>query len=151
MYLFLLSFVAADDLVSELTYKFDMLRRFINIDETNHSKGSSGDKGGSRSKSLINPHIPRADSRFAKDSGNHTTGCYGSNPLEPMPSAFIYGSGVKDKSKLKLRPGWVEGLPVARGKYGFGDGRVHAIDSHVSVRKGGGQTKTCSWQQCCFT
>ena len=104
-YLFLLSFVSADNLESELTYKFDVLRRFINIDETNHSKGSSGDKGGSRSKSLINPHIPRAGSRFAKDSGNHTTGCYGSNPLEPMPPMFIYESGVKDKSKLKLRPG----------------------------------------------
>ena len=130
--------MAADNLVSELTYKFDMLRRFINIDETNHSKDSSGGKGGSRSKILINPHIPRAGSRFAKDSGNHTTGCYGSNPLEPMPPVFIYDSGVKDKSKLKLRPGWVEGLPVARGKYGFGDGRVHAIDSHVSFRKGEG-------------
>ena len=56
--MFLLSFVTADDLVSELTYKFDVLRRFINIEETNHSKGSSGNKGGSRSKSLINPHPP---------------------------------------------------------------------------------------------
>ena len=104
-YLFWLSFVAADNLVSELTYKFDMLRQFINIGETNHSKGSSGNKGESRSKSLINLHIPRASSRFAKDSGNHTTDCYGTNPLEPMPSVFIYGSDVKDQSKMKLRPG----------------------------------------------
>ena len=59
-YLFLLSFVAADDLVSELTYKFDMLRRFINIDETNHSKGSNGDKGGRRSKRLPAITLPAA-------------------------------------------------------------------------------------------
>ena len=123
--------------MSELTYKFNVLRQFINIDETNHSKGSSGNKGGSRFKILVNLHIPETGSRFAKDSGNHTTGCYGSNPLNPMPPVYIYDSGMKDKSKLKLRPGLVEGLPVARGKYGFVDGRVHAIDSPVSVRKGG--------------
>ena len=101
--------------MSELSYKFEVLRRFINVDETNHAKTSSGDKGGSRSKSLVNPHIPRAGSRYAKDSGNHTTGCYGSNPIKPMPPVYIYDSNVKDKSKLKLRTGWIEGLPVARG------------------------------------
>ena len=108
------------------------------MNETNYAKMPSDDKGGTRSKSLVNPNIPRAGSRFAKDSGNHTTGCYARNPLEPMPPVYIYDSNAQDKSKLKLRPGWVEGLPVARGKYRFGDGMIHIADSHVSVRKGGG-------------
>ena len=54
-----------------------------------------------------------------------------------MPPVFIYNANVQDKSKLKLRPGWVEGLPAAQGEYEFGDGMIHSVDSHVSVRKGG--------------
>jgi hypothetical protein len=80
--------------------------------------------------------MPRSGSRFAKDSGNHTTGCYGTNPLEAMPAVYIYDSNVKDKAKLKLKAGWVKGLPVATGQWGFG--REHTVDAHVCVRKGGG-------------
>ena len=116
--------------MSELTYKFETLRRFINLDETHHSKSSSGDKGGSRSQTLVNPNLPRSGSRFAKDSGNHTTGCYGTNPLEPMPAVYIYDSNVQDKEKLKLRPERISGLPVAKGQWGLG-GELPEIDSHV--------------------
>ena len=80
------------------------MRRIINLDETHHKKSSQGDKGGTRSTTLTDPALPRFGSRYAKDSGNHTTGCYGTNPFEPMPPVYIFDSKVKDKAKLKLRP-----------------------------------------------
>ena len=117
--------LAADKLLSELTFKFDVLHRFINLDETHHSKSYAGDKGGSRSKTLTNPNIPRSGSRFAKDLGNYTTSCYGTNPLEAMPAVYIYDSKVKDKTKLKMKAEWVKGLPVATDQWGFG--REHTM------------------------
>ena len=64
-----------DNLVSELTFKYDVMCGFINMDETRHVKSSSGDKGGTRTTTLTNPNIPRSASRYVKDSGNHTIGC----------------------------------------------------------------------------
>ena len=129
-------YLTADKLLSEVTFKFDVLCRFINLDETHHSKSSDGDKGGPRATTLTNPNMLRSGSRYAKDSGNHTTGCYGTNPLEAMPAVYIYDSKVKDKTKLKMKADWVKGLPVATGQWGFG--REHTMDAHVCVRKGGG-------------
>ena len=126
--------------MSELTFKHAVMRRFINLDETHHSKSSEEDQGGSRSTTLTNPQLPRSGSRFAKDSGNHTTGCYGTNPFEPMPPVYIYciqyDSKVQDKTKLKLKPEWVDGLPIVKGYWGLG--KETAMDSHVCVRQGGG-------------
>jgi hypothetical protein len=130
----LLFSLTPDNSPSELTYKFDVLCRFVNLDETHHSKSLSGNKGGSRSKSLVNPNFPRLGSRFAKDSGNHTTGCYGSNPLEALLPVYIYDSNVKDQTKLKIRQGWVDGLPVSTGQWGFG--RKHTMDVYVCAKKG---------------
>ena len=101
--------------MSELTFKPAVMRRFINMDETHHVKPSEGDQGGSRATTLTNPQLPRSGSRFAKDSGNHTTDCYGTNPFEPMPPVYIYDSKVQDKTKLKLKPEWVDGLPIVKG------------------------------------
>ena len=69
----------------------------------------------SLSMTLTNLNIPRLGSRFAKDLGNHTNGCYGTNPVKAMPAVCIYDSNVKDKAKLKLKSGWVKGLPVGTG------------------------------------
>ena len=74
------------------------------------------DKGGSHSTTLTDTNTLQSGSRFAKDSGNHTTSCYdGTNPLKAMPAVYRYDSNVKDKVKLKLKLGWVKGLPVATG------------------------------------
>ena len=72
--------------------------RFINMDETHHAKSSSGNKSGTRVKTLTNPKIPRSGSRYTKDSGNHTTGCYGSNLFGAMPPVYIYASKMKEKN-----------------------------------------------------
>ena len=48
----------AEDLVSELTFKYDVLHLIIIFDETHHGKGLEGDLGGSRTTSLTNPHLP---------------------------------------------------------------------------------------------
>ena len=53
-----------------------------------------------------------------------------------MPVVYIYDSGVNNKTKLKIKAGWVEGLPTVTGQWGFG--REHTVDAHMCVRKGGG-------------
>ena len=107
------------------------------IDETNHSRSPSGDECGSRSKILVNPNILLLDLWFPKDSGIHTIGLHSLNPFKVMPVVHIYNFNVKDNTKLKIRPGWVDGLSLARGKWGLG-GQDHCVDVHVCVREGRG-------------
>jgi len=121
--------------MSELTYKYEVLRRFINLDETHHDKSSEGDKGGSRATTITNRSLPRAGTKFSKDDGNHTSGCYGSNPLEPMPPVIIFKSLAKDPENMKIRPSWSKGLPVVTGEWGLGETTV--MDTQVSVRPNG--------------
>ena len=63
-------------LISELTFKYEVLHRFINMDETHHKKSSEGDRGDSRSTTLTNANLPRAGTLYSKDPGNHVSGCY---------------------------------------------------------------------------
>ena len=58
--------------------------------------------------------------------------------MEAMPLVYIYDLKTKDKKKLRLKPEWVKGLPVARGQWGFGTGATYKIEAHVAVRTGGG-------------
>ena len=132
--------------MSELTYKYDVLRRFINLDETHHDKSSEGDKGGTRSTTITNPSLPRGGSKFSKDDGNHTSGCYGSNPLEPMPPVIIYKSNAKDPENMKIRPSWTKGLPVVTGEWGLGKQTV--MDTQVSVRQNGSMEEDLYMKTC---
>jgi hypothetical protein len=75
-------------------------------------------------------------SGFIKDSGNHTDGCYNTNPLEAMSAVYMYDLNMKDTTKLKLKSGLATGLPIATGQWGFD--QQHTIDAHVGVREGGG-------------
>ena len=54
-------------------------------------------------------------SRYVKDPGNHTTGCYNTTPFGAIPAVYIYDSKVKDKTKLKMTSDLVTGLPIATG------------------------------------
>ena len=131
---FLLGFFdAIDNLVSEFTFKYDVMCRFniANRDETQHAKLSSGYNGGTCVSALINPKISRSGSRYVKDSHSHTTDCYQSNPSKVMPPVYIYDSKVKDKTKLKLRPDWCNGLPISKGQWGLGLGKDSAVDSYL--------------------
>ena len=87
--------------MSELSYKQEVLRRMINVDETHHKKSTEGDKGGSRKETLTNPDLPRGGSRFCKDNGDHVSGCYGSNVLEPKYATSRHlqkhGKGSQEK------------------------------------------------------
>ena len=125
----------AEDLVSELTFKYDVLHRIINFDETHHGKDSEGDRGGSRTTSLTNPHLPRPGGRYAKDPGNHVSGCYGATPLEPMPPCIVYPTTAKTEERMKGKPKWAADLPAAVGRWGLGD--VYEMDAHVAVRPKG--------------
>ena len=111
--------LVAANLISELTYKLDVLHRIINFDETHHKKSTEGDKGGSRSTTLTNPDLPRFGSRFAKDNGDHVTGVYGSPPLEPMPPVIIFKTTATDPKRIRVKPDWVKNLPTVVGKWGF--------------------------------
>jgi hypothetical protein len=53
-----------------------------------------------------------------------------------MPVVYIHDSTVKDKVKLKLKPGWVKGLHVATGQWGLG--QEDTVDGCVCVQKRGG-------------
>ena len=130
-----MNFVSAT-LTAEVTIKHDTLHRIINLDETHHKKSSEGDHGGTRSTTLTNPNLPRTGTRYAKDSGNHVTGCYGTTPLEPMPPVIIYSTSSRNEKNMKVRPQWADGLPIVKGEWGLG--QMTAMDTQVSVRIGGG-------------
>ena len=130
-----MNFVSAT-LTAEVTIKHDTLHRIINLDETHHKKSSEGDHGGTRSTTLTNPNLPRTGTRYAKDSGNHVTGCYGTTPLEPMPPVIIYSTSSRNEKNMKVRPQWTDGLPIVKGEWGLG--QMTAMDTQVSVRIGGG-------------
>lgn len=130
-----MNFVSAT-LTAEVTIKYDTLHRIINLDETHHKKSSEGDHGGTRSVTLTNPNLSRTGSRYAKDSGNHVTGCYGTTPLEPMPPVIIYSTSSRNEKNMKVRPQWTDGLPIVKGEWGLGE--MTAMDTQVSVRIGGG-------------
>ena len=121
----------------------------INLDETHHKKASEGDRGGSWSTTLTNPDLPRTGTRYAKDSGNHVSGCYGMNCLEPMPPVFIYSTTSTKEENMKIRPEWVDGLPIVKGQFGFG--KLTAVDSLVSVRKKGSMDEDLYIQTICCT
>ena len=118
-----------ENLVSELTFKYEVLHRIINFDETHHAKDSEGDRGGTRKTSLSNPNLPRPGGRFAKDPGNHVSGCYGATPPEPMPPVIVYSSTAKTPERMRAKPAWMDKLPTVEGKWGLGD--VYTMDTHV--------------------
>ena len=134
--------------MSELTYKYDVLRRCINIGETHHKKFSEGEKGGSRKTTLTNKSLPRAGSKFAKDDGNHVSACYGCNLLEPLPPVIIYKSMSKDKEKMKVRPSWAQDLPVVQGEWGVGT--PSTMDTQVSTRPKGSMEEDLFIKTCLF-
>ena len=92
---------------------FDVFRRFNTLNETHYSKSSDSDRGNTRCTSLVKPNIIRVGPQFEKDSGKYTIDCYVTNPPKDMPAVYIYNFNEKDKTKLKIRPGYVEGLHVA--------------------------------------
>ncbi len=106
------------------------------MDETSHEYGTKGDNGGTQSLSYTNDELPHAGHRVGKSSGGHTTGAYGSNPLEPMPPIFIFSSNVKkDEEKMKVKVEWVKGLPEVTGYWGFSS--PETVPSFVAVRPKG--------------
>ena len=48
--------------------------------------------------------------------------------FKEMPLVYIYDPKVKDKAKLKLRPKWCIGLPIANEQWGFALGQDSAMD-----------------------
>lgn len=130
-----LPLILTANLISEVTFRYEALRRFINIDETHHSKSTEGDKSGPRSSTLTNPDFPRAGTQMSFDSGGHVSGCYGTNPLEAMPPVYIFETKAKTEENMRIKPQWVEGLPIVKGWWGLGEETV--MDSQVSVRPHG--------------
>ncbi len=134
-YNYSLFFLLADDLKSEITFKYDVLHRIINFDETHLTKSSEGDKGGPRANTLTNPALPRTGTRVFKDPGGHVTGVFGSNPLEAMPPIVIFETKSKKEENLRVKPSWCKDLPVVEGQWGFDEKCV--MDAHIAVRRKG--------------
>ncbi len=92
-------FLFEADIMSEVTIKYQILRQFVDWDETHHLKLSKGDKGGPQANTLTHPNLPWAGTQLFQDAGGHVTVIYGSNPLEPMPPVvFIKQSPPKRKT-----------------------------------------------------
>ncbi len=90
-------FSISEDLMSELTFKYQVLCRIINFVKTHLTKSSEGDKSSPCASTLSNPNIPQWGTRIFKDPRGHVTGVFGSNLLEPMPPIIIFDT----KSKLR--------------------------------------------------
>ena len=104
----------------------------MNIDETHHKKSSEGEKGGTRSMTLINHNLPRAGSKYVKDDGNHVSACYSCTPLETLPPVLIYKSTVKDPKNTWIKPSWVKGLTTVMRQGGV---RRADLDGLPGMRK----------------
>ena len=113
--------------------KYDVLNRFINLDETHHPFSTNGDKGGPRGTTYTNPDFNRSGSRIGQDGNSHTTGVYALSPLEPFPPIFIFEIGAKNAEGMRIKTGWLTNLPTVVEKWGFDE--VTSVNSHVVVRK----------------
>ena len=73
----------------------EVLRRFINMDETHHDLSITGNNGGPWSITYHNPDFQRGPQRLVKLSW-HVTGVYASNAAgEALPPLYIFDSGAK--------------------------------------------------------
>jgi hypothetical protein len=127
-------------LVSEVRFKQDTERRFINMDETHHDLSITGDKGGSRAVSYHNPSFQRGATRGVK-SARHVTGAYATNAAgEALPPFFIYDSSAKSEGNFCVKVDWLVGLPKVTGRYGCPT-RVES-DSFYAVRPRGSMDDT---------
>lgn len=97
---------------------------------------------------MTNPNLPRPGGRYAKDPGNHVTGCYGATPLEPMPPCIVYSTTAKTPERMRGKPKWAEHLPAAVGVWGLGD--VYEMDTHVAVRPKGSYEEDLFIRTCLF-
>jgi hypothetical protein len=90
-------------LVSEVRFKKDTERRFINMVETHHDLSITGDKGGSRAVSYHNPMFQRGAARGVK-SARHVTGAYATNAAgEALPPFYIYDSSAKSDDNFRVK------------------------------------------------
>jgi hypothetical protein len=105
-------------LLSEVTFKQDVTRRIINMDETHHDLSITGDKGGSRSVSYHNPTLQRGANRGVK-SARHVTGAYATTAAgEALPPFYIFDSSAKCEENFRVRVEWLAGLPTISGRFG---------------------------------
>ncbi len=54
-----------------------------------------------------------------KDPGNQTSGLFGLNPLEAMPPILIYKTRAKNEDNMKIKPKWIENIPIVKGTWGL--------------------------------
>ena len=127
-------------LVSEVRFKKDTERRFINMDETHHDLSITGNKGGSRAVSYHNPMFQRGATRGVK-SARHVTGAYATNAAgEALPPFYIFDSSAKSDDNFRVKVDWLVGLPTVTGRYGCPT-RVDS-DSFYAVRPRGSMDDT---------
>jgi hypothetical protein len=127
-------------LATEVPFKQDMERQFINMDETHHDLSITGDKGGSRAVSYHNPVFQRGATRGVK-SARHVTGTYATNAAgEALPPFSIYDSSAKSEGNFRFKVDWLVGLPTVSGPYGCPT-RVES-DSFYAVRPRGSMDNT---------
>jgi hypothetical protein len=116
----------------EVTFKPDVNRRIINMDETHHNLLITGDKGVSRSVSYHNPKLRRGANRGVK-SARHVTGVYATTAAgEALPPFYICDSSAKCDENFRVRVAWLAGLPTISGRFGCPT-RVES-DSFYAVR-----------------
>ncbi len=122
------------DLESEVTFRYNVLRRINNFDETHLTKSSEDDKGGPWTNSLTYLDLPRAWTRVCWD-GWWWRACNKSIWVKPPRSKSMKPSPIWPR---KWR--YYKELPEVVGWFGFSNESV--IDTQIAIRTMGSLDET---------
>ena len=90
----------------------------MNFDKTDYPFSTVNDKGGSQSVRWGDPNLTGCTTKGTRES-RHTTGIYGSNADgKDMSPIDCFDSSAASYDNYQVKPSWVSGLSVVRGKYG---------------------------------
>ncbi len=110
------------DLMSEVTFRYQVLWCFINLYETRFTKLSEGDKSSPRTTILTNPDLPRARAKVFKDSGGCVSKVFGPDSLEPESPTMIHDNKSRSVHIMQIKTNWFKQLGLGiwqKDKVGF--------------------------------
>lgn len=106
-----------DGTKARITLLVDMLKRWLQFDESHHPLDNSHDVSGPRAGTLIHSELSRGGARSCR-SFHHVTGGYGVTMAgEPIPPLYIFTSKAAEGNE-QVNVKWVETHGFIRGKWG---------------------------------
>lgn len=121
-------------IVSEITIPKHVLRRIVNLDETQIPINGDARSDSRRRNVLLHPHLPNPGQRTTSDDGVHVTGVFGANLAdEPIPPHFIFQTTAKS-AEAKINLDAVIDLPTVRGRFGHASVRTHRSTVGMTIK-----------------